>query len=262
MLRSLVLLAGIALFCGAAPPAVDVQLVCGDDAFVPGRTTNVAVVMTVPAGWHTYWDGLNDSGFPPRLTWTLPAGITVGEPAWPPPHRHVSAGEILDHVLDGKVVAVVPVTVAPEVPTGAAAPLACRVEWLACQEICVPGRSDATLALPLATAARRVAAGADIIANATARSPRPADGTVRWRRNADTLTISVPGAGRLVLMPAGDSARPVDLLRQGAAAGDKLEIALRSEDASRAVRGVLAVESSPGSAPAYWLIDIPAEVKP
>lgn len=261
--RCLVLLAVMVFLAGAAPPAVDVRLVCGDDALVPGRTVNVALVMTVPDGWHTYWDGLNDSGFPPRLTWTLPAGVTAGEPAWPPPHRHISAGEILDHVLDGEVVAVVPVTVAADVKTGGEVALACRVDWLACRDICVPGRTDTSLELPVTTAAavRPEPAGAGVIAAAAARLPRPGNGAVRGVRNANILTITVPGARSLVFMPAGDSARPVNLLQQGAATGDRLELALRSEDATRPVRGVLAVETVPRSAPTHWLIDIPAEVK-
>ncbi|MBC7940485.1 MAG: protein-disulfide reductase, partial [Chitinophagaceae bacterium] len=33
--------------------------------------------------WHTYWKNPGDSGLPTALEWTLPAGVTAGEIAWP-----------------------------------------------------------------------------------------------------------------------------------------------------------------------------------
>ncbi len=248
----------LALLGAAKPPAVAVRLVPGVSALAPGRTAEVGVVLTLPEGWHTYWDGLNDSGYPPRIIWDLPAGFTAGEPVWPAPQRHVAAGEILDHVLAGEVVAVVPVTAPADLAPGTSVTLRCRVEWLVCREICVPGRSEAARELAVVRPAevRDDPAAARVLAEARARQPRPlpSPSPVRWQRGENILTIEAPGARRLVLMPRSDSARPVDLLHQGEGDGDRLQLTLRPEDAGRSVRGVLAVD-----AVTNWQLDIPPE---
>ncbi len=251
----------LALLGAAEPPAVGLRLVLGQQTVAPGGTAEVGVVLTLPEGWHTYWDGLNDSGYPPRIIWELPAGFTAGEPAWPAPQRHVAAGEILDHVLEGEVAAVVTLAAPADLAPGTRVTVRCRVEWLACRDICVPGRSDAVRELavvPLAEV-REDAAGVRFLAAARARQPRPlpTSSAVPWRRDANILTIEAPGARRLVLMPRRDSARPVDLLHQGEADGDRLQLALHPDDAGRAVHGVLAVD-----AVTHWQLDIPPEDQP
>src|SRR5215210_652509 len=37
--------------------------------------------------WHTYWKNAGDSGLPTQVQWTLPAGVTAGEIAWPVPKK-------------------------------------------------------------------------------------------------------------------------------------------------------------------------------
>jgi DsbC/DsbD-like thiol-disulfide interchange protein len=261
----LVLVLGWAWLGAGGPPTVVVRLVPGVSALSPGMKTEVGVVLALPEGWHTYWDGLNDSGFPPRIRWDLPAGFTAGDPIWPAPHRYVSAGEILDHVLEGEVVAVVPLTAPADLAPGTDVTLRCRVEWLVCRDVCVPGRGDAQRSLAVAQPAdvREDRDGVRLLAAARAAQARllTAPSPVRWRRDGDILTIEAPGAGRLVLMPRSDSARPVDLLGQGEADGDRLRLALRPEDAGRAVRGVLAVFAA-GGAVTNWQLDIPPEEQP
>jgi thiol:disulfide interchange protein DsbD len=261
----MILSLGILMLAAAGPPAVGVALISDTAALAAGRTTDVGVVLTLPEGWHTYWDGLNDSGFPPRLVWDLPAGITVGEPAWPAPHRHVAAGEILDHVLEGEVVAVVPVTVPAGFRAEGGVALRCRIEWLVCRDVCVPGRSDVsrTLAVVAAGDAPADRGGSRRLAAARSALPRPLPDPppVRWSREGNILTIQAPGARRLVLMPRSDSARPVDLLRQGEADGDRLRLELRPEDTGRPVVGVLAVRAADTTVTS-WQLDIPAEEQP
>ena len=37
-------------------------------------------------GWHVYWQNAGDSGEPPRIQWTLPAGVTAGPISFPRLH--------------------------------------------------------------------------------------------------------------------------------------------------------------------------------
>jgi DsbC/DsbD-like thiol-disulfide interchange protein len=66
-----------------APGPVKVQhltaeLISDSGAVAPGSASRVALQLTLEPGWHVYWAYAGDSGEPPRVTWSLPPGITVG----------------------------------------------------------------------------------------------------------------------------------------------------------------------------------------
>src|SRR5689334_8947835 len=39
---------------------------------------HVGLLFDLEPGWHVYWTNAGDSGEPPTMKWTLPAGVTVG----------------------------------------------------------------------------------------------------------------------------------------------------------------------------------------
>ncbi|HZN52961.1 MAG TPA: protein-disulfide reductase DsbD domain-containing protein, partial [Methylomirabilota bacterium] len=86
----LALVAGAAAPVTAAQPSplVRVELLSETASIRPGETFWVALRQEITPGWHTYW-GVNpgDAGEPTRIEWTLPAGVTAGEIAWPYPSR-------------------------------------------------------------------------------------------------------------------------------------------------------------------------------
>jgi thiol:disulfide interchange protein DsbD len=43
----------------------------------------LALRFRMEEGWHIYWRNPGDSGLPPDIKLTLPAGVTAGEPRWP-----------------------------------------------------------------------------------------------------------------------------------------------------------------------------------
>ena len=47
-------------------------------SIAPGGTLQVGLVLTLEEHWHVYWINAGDSGEPPKITWTLPPGITAG----------------------------------------------------------------------------------------------------------------------------------------------------------------------------------------
>ncbi|MFM2090758.1 MAG: hypothetical protein RLZZ127_1247 [Planctomycetota bacterium] len=121
-------------------------------ATIPGGgTATAAVVLTAADGWHWYWSNPGESGMPPRITWDLPAGWTTGEPSWPAP-RVLSEHGITTYIIERGAL-LVPIT-APATAAGTAA-IGATVSWLACQEVCVPGRSrvEGTVTIGSATAA-------------------------------------------------------------------------------------------------------------
>src|SRR6202011_6269500 len=54
------------------------ELVSLAPTIAPGGTLQAGLVLTLEEHWHVYWINAGDSGEPPKITWTLPAGITAG----------------------------------------------------------------------------------------------------------------------------------------------------------------------------------------
>ncbi|MEZ6318385.1 MAG: protein-disulfide reductase DsbD family protein [Phycisphaerales bacterium] len=61
-------------------------------ALVAGETRYVGIAYEMDAGWHTYWPGLNDTGFAITAKIEGPAGYAVGAVIYPPPERRVAPG--------------------------------------------------------------------------------------------------------------------------------------------------------------------------
>ncbi len=217
------------------------------------------------AGWHLYWDGRNDSGFAPRLALRLPPGWSAGPLRWPAPERHLSAGDILDHVYTGPFTLLQDVTAPAGAVAGDRVTLGARWDWLACRDACVPGRDSLTVALTVAaTGTAGAARPSAALAAARDRLPSPLpDGFLRheWRGAACVLrrVRDVPG-GTLTFLPAGDCGELADLLHDGAGA----ELALRClprDGRCGPVRGVL-VAAAPGEPARAFQLDVPAVPAP
>jgi thiol:disulfide interchange protein len=118
------------------------SLVSDSDSVAAGRALRLGLRLRLAPGWHTYGRDPGDAGEPPDLHWSLPAGVRVGEIAWPPAQRQVE-GPLVTYGYTGEVL--LPVALA-----GASGALAAKLHatWLACSNICVPEEADFALALP------------------------------------------------------------------------------------------------------------------
>src|SRR5271154_425829 len=61
------------------------ELVSLSPSIAPGGTLQVGLVLTLEEHWHVYWLNAGDSGEPPKITWTLPDGVTAGPMQFPSP---------------------------------------------------------------------------------------------------------------------------------------------------------------------------------
>src|SRR5271157_2700113 len=52
-----------------------------------GGSFHAGIYFRLEKNWHVYWLNAGDSGEPPRLKWSLPAGVTAGAIEWPVPRR-------------------------------------------------------------------------------------------------------------------------------------------------------------------------------
>jgi len=228
---------------------------------LPGHATSaVAITFTIDPGWHLYWKNNGDTGMPIMLDLDLPNGVTAGETLWPAPRRYVHSGGLLDYIYEGEVTLIVPIGGVSDVRPTDGRPLGkVSIEFLVCQEACIPGERTVDLAIP-GEADEPPVAEAMRAVDLTRRLPRP--GGAEWSWDGTTLVITTPEADdaeSLVFFPEEDeNVRPVNALRDGEAKGRVLRFEYR--DAVRragVVRGVLEVRNRNGDTAFYQVQTAP-----
>jgi DsbC/DsbD-like thiol-disulfide interchange protein/cytochrome c biogenesis protein CcdA len=171
---------------------VEAELIAEASALAPGENW-VGLRLRPEPGWHVYWRNPGDSGIPSRLDWQLPNGISAGEIQWPYPHPE-SLGELTNYGYSDETLHLVPLTVADGLPPG---PIELRAtaSWLACKDICVPGKAELSLQMPLA--AQRGAADPDwahLFARARAELPQPAAWPAQFAVDGDDVSLQIGSA--------------------------------------------------------------------
>jgi thiol:disulfide interchange protein len=135
------------------------ELVSLAPSIAPGGTLQVGLVLTLEEHWHVYWINAGDSGEPPKITWTLPEGITAGPMLFPIPSR-LPLGPLMDFGYEDEVAFPVQLTAASSLKPGPTH-IDAKVSYLVCREVCIPGKAHLGLNLnvvPGATAAQPVGA--------------------------------------------------------------------------------------------------------
>ncbi len=115
------------------------ELVSLGPAIAPGGTQVVGLVLSLEENWHVYWINAGDSGEPPHIAWTLPAGITAGPMQFPIPER-LPLGPLMDFGYEDQVAFPVPIYAAPTLKPGPVH-LDAQVDWLVCAQVCIPGKA-------------------------------------------------------------------------------------------------------------------------
>ncbi|MGQ0645081.1 MAG: protein-disulfide reductase DsbD family protein [Elusimicrobiota bacterium] len=131
----------------AEAPHVKADLLAETASIRPGEPFWAAVRLRMDEGWHTYWKNPGESGLPTRVTWKLPPGFKAGPLQWPAPWKIEAAG-VVSYGYEGTVLLLVRLEPPPSLK-GKEALLAARVDWLECADICLPGRADVSLRLPV-----------------------------------------------------------------------------------------------------------------
>jgi len=183
------LLASAQVFQGVT--LVQPTLVADTTAIVPGQPFRVGLRLKMAPTWHTYWQYAGAAGIPTRIDWKLPAGFGVGPIEWPLPEAILEPGDIEVYAY-GDEVTLLQTVRPPANLSSATVELKAQAAWLVCAEICIPGKADLTLTLPVAKSAQP--ANAELFARAAQRLPAPdaPPFAVSWTRSGDTLTASFP----------------------------------------------------------------------
>ena len=228
-----------------------VELLSRQDAITPGGDLPLGVHFALEPGWHIYWINPGDSGQPPVLKWSLPAGFSAGEIQWPRPDRMQPSRELVDYGYHGDILLPVTLHAAPGA-NSASAEIRAEAKWLVCREVCIPERAQLRLTLPATPGAAR--ASAPLFAAADKLLPQPLPrgwkATAKSTRDGFTVTIvSGKPLARAIFFPLDadqiENAAPQKVLPSSTG----LRIDLRKSDLLTkpvtVLRGVLALPDGP-----------------
>jgi len=255
------LLAHPALAAESAPSMTKratVTLVSDTDSVAPGQPYHLGLRMRMAPGWHTYGRNPGDAGIPPELTWTLPAGTTAGEIAWPTPIRQ-KEGELMTFAYTGEVLLAVPAT--------GPGPVKLHASWLVCDNICVPEEADFSLDLPAGNPSPSAQAGLFATAAATVPRPSPFQATISPQ---GALRVSGAGLSGQAVREAWFIADTADVIAASGAQAlqgdaDGITLALTPAEGFKpnlALPGVLVLRDNAGQQTALAVIAQPGDAPP
>jgi len=162
------------------------------DGVAPGKPVWVGLQLAHQPGWHTYWKNSGDSGLPTQLQWTLPAGVTAGEIAWPMPVK-IPVGSLMNYGYEGTVLLPVPLTITPDFKPsvlGRDLEVKLKANWLVCQKECIPEEGEFVLKVPAASTTAINAAAFEASFQA---QPKPLEGQNRIEVQGNALDVTVTG---------------------------------------------------------------------
>ena len=225
------------------------RLVAESSAPRRGTMVALAIDMKTENGWHGYWSNPGEAGFAPRLKWTLPAGVSIGDPAYPVPQT-LTIASLMNYVFEADHALILPLKIPAAMTTGAPIAIHLDAEWLACtDQVCVPETGSFDLVLKAGDGARDNGALFDAW---MAKLPKPLGGTATFEATSDRIRLAIPfpataqlgdphffplGAGMIV------DAAPQSFSRNG----DMLIVSLaRSKESLVPVRGIFALGNGTG----------------
>ena len=169
-------LSAVALVCLSATlhageaSHVKVALIPEVRTIAPGTPFWVAVLLKMDPRWHTYWINPGDSGEPTKIKWNLPPGFEAGPIQWPHPER-IELPPLVSFGYEGEAVLLVRITPPRDLKTGERVTLVAHVNWLECEELCLPGEATVSAVVPTGQSVENDPTRAQFFSEARARLP-------------------------------------------------------------------------------------------
>ncbi|MDR7038659.1 thiol:disulfide interchange protein DsbD [Methylobacterium sp. BE186] len=261
LLSLLVLLVGLngAAAQGLKAPVdlVRASLVAETASVRAGEPFTVALRLVMKPGWHVYWRNPGDSGLPPEMVWTLPAGVSAGPIQWPAPER-IPVAHLMNYGYEGDIALLVTITPPASLDPAVAVKVAGKLSYLVCEVECVPGSANLSLTLPVSSAPPAADPGsAALFRRARAALPEPTPAPAHLSVEGERLVLALGGLG---LDPASlrsaaffpysetaiDNAAAQEFKADAAGIRLTLARATPSEPPPATLPGVLVVETAAG----------------
>lgn len=159
----------------------------------------VAVELTMADEWHTYYVNPGDAGLGTTIDWRLPDGWSVDSLQWPIPMVFGEPPEVM-YGYEGVVLLLARV-IPPKTITSESISIEATVSWLGCREVCIPGKADLSLKLPVGndSGGEKVRSEADVRirkALAALPAPPPAGISIQAIRTGGRLALRIDGIDR------------------------------------------------------------------
>ncbi len=194
LLFALLMLAAVPFQARAATIETDhvkAELVVRNSVTAPGDATDIAIGHRLEPGWHTYWLNPGDSGEPPIVEFDLAAGGEAGELRFPAPER-LPYPPLLNFGYSDTFTLLGSIGVPADWPAGTPYRVPVRVDWLVCEEICIPEGGSTELVIPTAAASERDSGVAFTFMEAEWALPRESDAAATYSRGGDTIYLTLP----------------------------------------------------------------------
>lgn len=228
------------------PPHLKIELVAETSTPKAGSTINLALDTRPQPGWHGYWQNPGDAGFPAKFAWTLPDGVSAGDPRYPAPEQLVVAG-LMNYVFEQPYAVIVPLTVPKGLAAGSSLPIKLHLQYLVCTKtLCVPEQADLSTVLIVGDGQPDPARAAQF-AQWMRALPQPLGSPATYQVQGGALRIAIPypasaaGKGAYfypITADAIDYAEPQKVARDG----DRLVITTKGKGSSGPIEGVLNVD--------------------
>jgi suppressor for copper-sensitivity B len=144
-----------------------VRLIAASSALGNGGSATLGLQFELQPHWKIYWRSPGDAGYPPRLDWSGSKNLASADIAWPAPQRFSVLGLETMGYTDAVVL---PIT-AHLVERGKALSLAASLDYLTCNDICIPYTTKLRLELPAGSPPKGAQGYAALIAQYQAQVP-------------------------------------------------------------------------------------------
>ena len=228
-------------------PHLAIRLLAETAQPAAGSEVTLALDTRPQPGWHGYWENPGDAGFPAKLDWTLPKGVTALAPVYPMPGTLIVAG-LMNYVFESPYAPLVTLKIPAGLARGTALPIKLHTSYLVCSAVvCVPEQADLALSLTVGDGAIDPTTRAEFDGWRRAL-PRPIGGTATYQASGGRVRIAIPypataplDRGYFFPVTTGlvDYAAPQTVIRDG----DRLVIETKAggQGATGPLQGVLRV---------------------
>lgn len=228
-------------------------------AATPGDSFLGALKLDLADGWHVYWRNPGDSGLPPTAEWTETPGITFGEFRYPVPHA-IPLATLMNYGYEHQVVLPFQVTIADDVKPGTEIPVAGKIEYLICADVCIPEGVSLSTTLKIAATPEPDTDGSTIIAETLPHIPVAMTGKATVERTEKGFRISavdtgvagaVPDAKEIRFFPDGpEVSHPAKQTVKTGPEGVSIEIVASdfAKEGDQNINGIIAITDGKGFA--------------
>lgn len=119
------------------------------DKIQGGDSFEVDLLFEIAPGWHLYWYYPGDAGFPPKVEWSLPEGWSASELEFSLPDQFSEPGAMTVYGYERVAWIRAQITPSHVLDEKKSWVIGASLSWLACSNLCVPGKSTLSLSVPV-----------------------------------------------------------------------------------------------------------------